>query len=97
MDDPKHHIHIVNGVARTINKNVKVKMIASALLGGQTPDQIADHYGITPADVFYATAYYFDNLDDYQKQEQRNRELLGKYGVRSEDVLAQMRSRIHEE
>jgi uncharacterized protein (DUF433 family) len=97
MNPPTTHIHIVDGVARTINQNVKVKMIASAYLdAGQSFPAIAEHYSISLADVHAALAYYYDNLAAFEANERRNQALLEQYAVSSEEVLTKMRTRAPE-
>lgn len=68
---PVQHILIDDeGIPRTINQRVKVKMIAQKhLIAGETVDDIAAHYGITLADVYAALAYYHDNLVYFEQQE----------------------------
>ncbi len=50
-----------DGIPRTINRFVKVNMIALKHQNGDTPAELAEHYGITLADVYAALAYYHDN------------------------------------
>jgi hypothetical protein len=60
-------VHILideNGVARTINRRVKVKMIVQKhLLGGEPLLAIAEHYGIDLADVHASGSR---NSDDWR-------------------------------
>ncbi|MCC6616789.1 MAG: DUF433 domain-containing protein [Anaerolineae bacterium] len=39
------------------------------LIAGESVDHIAEHYGITLADVYAALAYYHDNLAYFEQQE----------------------------
>jgi uncharacterized protein (DUF433 family) len=97
MNPPVTHIKVEDGIARTINKNVKVKMIASKYLdAGASVDEIAEHYGITQADVFAALTYFCDNLDDFEEQTRRNQALLAQHGVSSTEVLGKMRAKARE-
>lgn len=61
MKPPIEHITIEGDAPRTRNRNVKVRMIAQMHFdAGGSVDEIAEHYGITVADVYAALAYYFD-------------------------------------
>lgn len=66
------------------------------LKGGATPQEIAEHYGITLADVHAALTCYYDNLAIFEAQERENEALGEKYSVRAEDQLAQMRAKFLE-
>jgi uncharacterized protein (DUF433 family) len=74
MNTPVLHIQVDDdGVPRTINQRVKVKMIAERhIFGAESVASIAEHYGITLADIYAALAYYHDNREYF---EQRDREL----------------------
>lgn len=74
MQAPVLHILIdEDGIPRTVNGRVKVHMIAQKhLIAGERVEKIADHYGISLADVYGALAYYYDNRAYF---EQREREL----------------------
>jgi uncharacterized protein (DUF433 family) len=88
------HIEIVQGVARTVNKHIKVKMIASKhLVAGETIDEIAGHYGITRADVHAALTYYYDNQEAFDEIARANEALLKEHGVKAEEHIAQIRAR----
>ena len=59
-----------NGIPRTVNRHVKVRMIAQKHLGaGESVADIAEHYEITVADVYAALAYYHDNRASFEQQE----------------------------
>jgi uncharacterized protein (DUF433 family) len=61
-----------HGIPRTINRRVKVMMIAQKhLKAGESIEAIADHYGITLADVHAALAYYYDNRIFFEQHEQK--------------------------
>lgn len=65
----KHILLDDEGVPRTINRRVKVKMIAQKhLMAGENTETIAEHYGITLADVYAALAYYHDNRAYFDQQ-----------------------------
>lgn len=67
---PVQHILLDDeGVPRTINRRVKVKMIAQKhLTAGESAEAIAEHYGIRLADVYAALAYYHDNRAYFDQQ-----------------------------
>lgn len=88
------HIVLENGVARTKNRRVKVKMIAvKAIQARESPEAIAEHYGITLADVYAALAYYYDNRPAFDALEQENEEAGQRYGVQAEEHIAKMRAK----
>lgn len=69
MQQPILHILIDDkDILRTINKRVKVNMIAVKNTYEVTVDEIAEHYGITVADVYSALAYYHDNRDCFEQR-----------------------------
>lgn len=71
MDTLILHIEIdEKGIPRTINRRVKVKMIAENYQAGTSPEVIAEHYGIRLADVYAALTYYHDNQADFERHEQ---------------------------
>lgn len=78
MQIPVIHIQLDHdGIARTINRRVKVKMIAQKKYQAEfTVDEIAEHYSITSADVYAALAYYHDNLDYFDAQTQELQPLI---------------------
>ena len=79
-----------NGIPRTINKRVKVKMIGQKhFMGGLSADEIADRYAITLGDVFAALAYYADNRAAFEADYKANMDLLKRHGV---DGQARLRS-----
>ncbi|MCK6581390.1 MAG: DUF433 domain-containing protein [Anaerolineae bacterium] len=91
-------IHILideEGIARTINRRVKVKMIVQKhLTGGETPPAIADHYGIDLADVHGALAYYYDNKAALDAEIARDEALIQQVGVSGADLKAKIRQRM---
>jgi len=71
-----------NGIPRTINKRVKVKMIGQKhFMGGLSADEIANHYAITLGDVFADLAYYADNRAAFAADYKANIDLLKQHGV----------------
>lgn len=90
------HIEVQDGVPRTRNRRVKVKMIAAKHLdGGESTEDIAAHYGITLADVHAALAYYFDHQQTFEEIKQRNQTLGEQYGVQADSHLAKLRARLN--
>lgn len=91
-------IHILiddEGIARTINRRVKVKMIVQKLLvGGETPPAIADHYGIDLADVHAALVYYYDNQAAMDAEFARGESLIQQVGVAGAKLAAQIQQRM---
>lgn len=59
-----------NGTPRTINKRVKVHMIASKHIHSKlSVEDVARHYDINVADVYAALAYYHENADYFSERE----------------------------
>ncbi len=98
MNQPVEHIFVdEDGIARTKNMNVKVRMIAvKHLEGGQMIEEIAEHYGITRSDVYAALAYYYDNKGEYDERDREIEALLEPIKEESAERLARMRARLRE-
>lgn len=89
------HILVEDGVARTKNRRVKVKMIASKYVDGDlTPQEIADQYGITLADVYAALTYYYDYKEVFDAAEKSLQPLIEQAKEESAARLAKMRARM---
>lgn len=88
-------VHVLvdeHGTPRTIHKNVKVKMIGERHVeAGATAAEIAEHYGITLADVHAALAYYFDNQAAFEQQAQKNQALLHERGQSGKALIEKWR------
>jgi uncharacterized protein (DUF433 family) len=83
---------IEDGVARTKNRRVKVKMIAEKhLISGESAAAVADHYAITLSDVYAALAYYYDHQAEFELEAARNQEVLKTYGISADEQLAELR------
>jgi uncharacterized protein (DUF433 family) len=98
-DAPAVHIEIDDtGIPRTINRRVKVQMIAQKhVVGGEAVEAIAEHYGITLADVHAALAYYYDNVA-YFEQREHNLQPLVENAQRYTDALnARIRQRLQQD
>jgi uncharacterized protein (DUF433 family) len=96
MEAPVLHILVdSDGVARTINQGVKVKMIAQKIyVAGEKVEAVADHYGLDVADVYAALTYYHDNRAAYEA-EARELEPLIAAGIQHSTALkARIQARI---
>ena len=95
MDTPMLHIEIdKDGVPRTLTKGVKVKMIVQKyLFANEDPVEIAQHYGISLADVHAAFAYYYDNKQAMDADFEEKEALLQKIGISGEELKRRIRSR----
>lgn len=98
MDAPVLHILIDNdGIPRTTNRHVKVKMIAQKhVFAGETPEEIAAQYGIDLSDVYAALAYYYDNQAAMDAIFERSEDLLKEVGVSGEELKTKILQRMRE-
>lgn len=84
-------IHIMvddEGTPRTVNKQVKVKMIGERYVqAGASAEEIAGHYGITLADVHAALAHYFDHQAAFEQQSASNQALIREHGQAGKELL----------
>jgi uncharacterized protein (DUF433 family) len=98
MDIPVLHIEIdEEGNPRTINRRVKVKMIAQKhLIGGEAIEDIAEFYGITLADVHAALAYYSDNRADFERRARELQPLIDQAQQYSTELKARIRQRLQQ-
>lgn len=95
MEVPVIHILIDDdGIPRTINRRVKVKMIAQKFFGGLTADEITEHYGIELADVYAALAYYHDNREYFEAQARELEPLIEEAKKYSADLKAKVLKRM---
>ena len=95
MQIPVIHIQLDNdGIPRTINRRVKVKMIAQKYDVEYTVDEIAEHYGITVADVYAALAYYHDNLEYFEAQARELEPIIEEAKRYSADLKAKVLQRM---
>jgi uncharacterized protein (DUF433 family) len=96
MDAPVLHILIdAEGIPRTINRRVKVKMIVQKhLFAGEPLWDIANHYGIELSDVHAALAYYYDNREQMDADFERSEALLKEVGVSGEELKAKIQQRM---
>jgi uncharacterized protein (DUF433 family) len=97
MDVPILHIQIDGeGTPRTINRRVKVSMIAQRhLKAGETVEAIAAQYGITLADVYAALAYYCDNRAFFAQHERELQPLIDDAQRYSDELKANIQKRLH--
>lgn len=57
------------GAARLDGHHIRVSHVAAlAELNGLTPDEIAEAYQLTLAEVHAALTYYFDHLDEIREE-----------------------------
>jgi uncharacterized protein (DUF433 family) len=98
MDNPIQHILVdEDGVPRTINGRVQVKMIAQKhLFAGERVEDIADHYGISRADVYAALAYYYDNLACFEQRERELQPLIEEAERYSAELKAKILQRMQQ-
>ena len=95
MQIPVIHIQLDDdGIPRTINQRVKVKMIAQKYNVGYGVDLIAEHYNITVADVYAALTYYHDNLEYFEAQAQALQPLIEEAKQYSADLKAKVLQRM---
>lgn len=98
MQAPILHILIDNdGIPRTVNCHVKVHMIAQKhLIAGERVEDIANHYGISLADVYGALAYYYDNRAYFEQRERDLQPLIDEAKRYSEDLKARILNRMNQ-
>jgi uncharacterized protein (DUF433 family) len=98
MDIPVLHIQLdTDGTPRTINRRVKVRMIAQKhLTAGESVEAIAEHYDITVADVYAALAYYYDNRASFEQHERELQPLIDEAQRYSDDLNAKIRQRLQQ-
>lgn len=96
MDAPVLHILIDDdGIPRTINKRVKVKMIVQRHILAKEPlESIVDHYGITLSDAYAALAYYYDNKAEIDAAFARAEALMKEFGVDGKELKAKIEQRL---
>ncbi len=97
MQAPILHILIdEDDIPRTINKRVKVNMIAVKHTYGVTVDEIAEHYGITVGDVYSALAYYHDNRAYFEQRDAETDPLLEEAKKYSAELHAKVKARMEQ-
>ena len=95
MQAPVMHIQLDDdGIPRTINRRVKVNMIALKYNNGESAAAIAEHYGITEADVFAALAYFHDNRRYFAERSQMSQQALNQYGVDGAELRAKAEQKL---
>jgi uncharacterized protein (DUF433 family) len=96
MEIPALHIQLdEDGTPRTINGRVKVNMIAQKHLAtGESVEAIADHYGITLADVHAALAYYYDNRASFEQHERELKPFVDDAQKYSDELKAKIQQRL---
>lgn len=96
MDTSVLHIQIdEEGIPRTINRRVKVKMIAQQhLTAGESIEAVAEQYGLTLADVHAALTYYYDHRAYFEQQERDLQPLIDEAERYSAELKAKIRQRM---
>jgi uncharacterized protein (DUF433 family) len=95
MQIPVVHIQIAaDGHPRTINRNVKVHMLAKKHRHGVSIEELAQHYEITLADVYAALAYYHDNRDYFDERERQAEAMMQQYEQDSAELRAKVEQRL---
>jgi uncharacterized protein (DUF433 family) len=90
---PVQHISIDDGKAYIGEHRVKVKMVARLYLNGATIEQVMEQYDLSAAEVFAALAYYHDNRDTFEAEDEKLKPLI-EAGIRDTQArLEQMRKR----
>src|SRR5215207_1618156 len=95
MDTPLHIEIDEDGIPRTINRRVKVKMIAQkVIVGGESVEAVAEHYGITLADAYAALAFYYDNRAYFEQKARELHPLIDDAERYSADLKAKILKRM---
>lgn len=67
---------VLGGKARLDGRRIAVIDIAERVLDhGQAPEHVADQLDVTPAEVYSALAYYYENIEEMNAARERRREL----------------------
>jgi len=75
---------VLGGKPRLEGRRIGVLQIAELVLdAGEDPATVADQLEIGLAEVHEALAYYYDNLDEMDRQRRRREELIEKLRDRS--------------
>ena len=94
MGERSHIFMDDKGVARTVNRRVKVKMIGEKhIYAGESAVEIAEHYGIDLADVHAALTHYYDHRAEYEKRSDENQRLLHENGQSGREVIRRLRQK----
>ena len=97
MQTPIIHIELdEQAIPRTINRRVKVSMIALKYNNGEPAEDIAAHYDITLADVYAALAYFHDNRAYFEAREQTVQPLLEQAKRNTADLNAKIEARLQQ-
>jgi uncharacterized protein (DUF433 family) len=96
MDIPVLHIQLdEQGIPRTINRQIKVNMIAQKhLIAGESVEAIAEHYDITLADVYAALSYYYDNRESFEQRAREIEPLAKEAQQYSDELKAKIQQRL---
>ena len=69
-------------------------MIALKYNNDVSAEDIAEHYGITLADVYAALAYFHDNRAYFEERSRQSEELLKQHGVDGAEFRAKVEERL---
>jgi uncharacterized protein (DUF433 family) len=96
MSGSEESIVVDGDVPRTRNRNVKVYMIAQKQLeAGESVETIAEHYGITVADVYAALTYYYDHKPYFDERDREIERLKQQTMPHSDELRACIEARKH--
>ncbi|MEM6529247.1 MAG: DUF433 domain-containing protein [Chloroflexota bacterium] len=97
MEAIQHILIDDDGIPRTVNRRVKVKMIAEAHIdAGLNASDIAAEYKISLADVHAALTYYYDHQSWFAARDAENQKHLAEHGRKLDDLIGELRQRGHE-
>ena len=98
MDIPALHVQLdKDGTPRTINGRVKVSMISQKHLNAaESVEAIAEHYQISPSDVYAALAYYYDNQAYFEQHERELQPYIDEGQNYSDKLKANIEQRLHQ-
>lgn len=91
---PVQHITVENGKAYIGERRVKVKMVARLYLNGATIEQVMEQYDLSAAEVFAALAYYHDNRESFEAEDEEFQSMIETGVPETQRRLEQMRQRI---
>jgi uncharacterized protein (DUF433 family) len=91
------HVEIVNGVPYVEGTPFKVRMVAGMVVKANVSvEGVQEHYGLTPAQVHSALAYYYDHLAAFQLEDEEIKPLIEAARLETEQRLANMRAHSRE-
>ena len=92
-----NHIQLdEEGIPRTINGYVKVNMIEVKYRAGDSAEEIAEHYGITLADVHAALAYFYDHREYFEARRREVQPLIEDAKRYTNELKAKIQARMQQ-